>query len=170
VAKETRCEPDLVANFGFAEGRSLVIVGEMKWDSYPSKTELEDEINREKAALKAKNPDADVLIFYLVKYVKADFDELPCQMLSWTDFHHRLNEYRNFARQSPYRMWIEDVSVFLTLAEQTIFTGIKQTYAGLPVLGSKPIFYRTGFRGFSMDYGEVLHAAGGRYFYAGRER
>jgi hypothetical protein len=171
VVKETRCEPDLVANIGFAEGPSLVIVGEMKWDSYPSKTELEDEINREKAALKAKNPGADFLIFSLVKYVKAGFDKLPCHMLSWTNFHRRLNECRNFARPgSPYRMWIEDVSAFLTLAEQTIFTGIKPTYAELPGPGSKPIFYRTGFRGFSMNYGEVPHAAGAPYFYAGRER
>jgi hypothetical protein len=171
LAKETRCEPDLVAIIGFAEGPSLIIVGEMKWDSYPSKTELENQIKRERAALKARNPEGEFLIFSLVKYVKAGFDELPCHTLSWTDFHRRLNEYRNFVRQaSPCRMWIEDVSAFLTLAEQTIFTGIKPTYPGLPVLGSKPIFYRTGFRGFLMNYGEVPYAAGERYFYAGRKQ
>jgi hypothetical protein len=170
LAKQTRCEPDLVAYISFSAGPPLLIVGEMKWDSYPSKTELENEISREKAALQSKNPNADILIFSLVKYVRAGFDELPCQILSWTEFHRRLNEYLEFAPQaSSYRMWIEDVSAFLTLAEQTIFTGIKSTYALLPALGSEPIFYLSGFRGFSMNYGEVPHIAGFRYFYARRE-
>lgn len=171
LAKETRCEPDLVVRIGFTKGPSLLIVGEMKWDSYPSKTELENEINREKAALQSENPNADIWIFSLVKYKKAGFDDLPCHMLSWTEFHRKLNECRNDAPPaSAYRTWIEDVSAFLTLAEQTIFTGIRRTYAvGLPALGSNPIFYRTGFRGFSMNYGEVLHPAGRPYFYVGGE-
>jgi hypothetical protein len=171
IAKETRCEPDLVANINFNEGPPLVLVGEMKWDSYPSKTELEREVNREQAALTALNPDADLLIFALVKYLKEGFDQLPCHVLSWTEFHRRLNASLNFARQgSACRTWIEEVSKFLTLAEQTIFTGITQNYGALPVLGPKPIFYWAGFRGFSMNYDEILPSAGGQYFYAWRKR
>jgi len=55
VAKETRCEPDLVAHIHFDEGPPLVLVGEMKWDSSSSETVLEGEIKREQAALTEAN-------------------------------------------------------------------------------------------------------------------
>lgn len=171
-AKATRCEPDLVAKLSFDHGRDLVVVGEMKWDSYPSKDELGREVKREQEALRTLNAEADLLTFALVKYLRKDFDKLPCNvLLSWTEFHRRLNESLHFYdQQSACRRWMEDISKFLTLAEQTIFTGITNKYDGVPALGTNPVFYCSGFGGFWASYDEIPKAKGGHYFYARRKR
>src|SRR5258708_8944268 len=67
---KTRCEPDLVATAEFNEGPPVIIVGEMKWDSYRSKAELEAQIVRERNAIKETNPKADILMFAFFKFNK----------------------------------------------------------------------------------------------------
>ena len=105
-----------------------------------------------------------------MKFLKDGYKKIPCDVLQWSELHRRLNASLNSGRQgTAYRTWVEEVSKFLSFAEQTIFTGITQKYDGLPVFGSKPIFYRSGFCGFSMNYGEISQPAEGLYFYGGRE-
>jgi hypothetical protein len=67
----TRCEPDLVATVKFNDAPPLIIVGEMKWDSYPSKAELEAQIVRERNTIKEVNPKAEILMFALVATLSA---------------------------------------------------------------------------------------------------
>ena len=107
-----RCEPDLVARLEFTEGPSLMIIGEMKWDSYPSKAELEAQIVRERNAIKEHNPKADILMFALVKskkrYLQGDwFDRAGCPVFEWTEFHQLLNRYlsNSPAQDSAQRRW-----------------------------------------------------------------
>jgi hypothetical protein len=165
IGARTRCEPDLVARFEFTEGLSLMIIGEMKWDSYPSKAELEAQIARERHAIKEHYPKADILMFALVKskkrYMQGErFNRVGCLVFEWTEFHQLLNRYlrRSPARASAQWRWACDISNFLKLAEQTIFTGVKDDYGSLPAADLRTVFYRTGFRGFSMDYGDIPSA------------
>jgi hypothetical protein len=157
-----RCEPDLVARLEFSEGPPVIIVGEMKWDSYPSKADLEAQIVRERNAIKEDNPKAEILMFALVKskkkYMEGEgFNRAACQVFEWTEFHQLLNRYlsTSSAHDSARRRWASDISEFLVRAEQTIFTGIKEQYGPLPAAEVSPVFYRRGFRGFSMNYGEL---------------
>ena len=153
----TRCEPDLVATVEFNEGQPVIIVGEMKWDSYPSKADLEAQIVRELNAIKEANPKAEILMFALVKfkkqYVEGDgVGWANCQVFEWTEFHQALHRYLNSpAQDSAQRRWASDVSKFLIHAAQTIFTGIKEDYGPLSAADLRPVFYRKGFRGFSIN-------------------
>jgi len=175
IGAKTRCEPDLVARFEFNEGSPLIIIGEMKWDSYPSKAELEAQIVRERNAIKEHNPKADILMFALVKskkrYLQGDwFDRAGCPVFEWTEFHQLLNRYlsNSPAQDSAQRRWARDISEFLVRAEQTIFTGIKEDYGPLPAADLMPVFYQTGFRGFSIN-NEDIPAVEKQYLYsAGR--
>jgi hypothetical protein len=161
-AKTTRCEPDLVMSFEFNEGPPVVIIGEMKWDSYPSKAQLEAQIFRERNAIKEGNPKAEILMFAFVKfkkqYMKGEgFHRAGCQVFEWTEFHQVLNRYLGAypAQDSAQRRWAGDISEFLIRAEQNIFTGIKENYGHLPTADLEPVFYRRGFRGFSINSGEL---------------
>jgi hypothetical protein len=151
-----------VATVEFNEGPPVIIVGEMKWDSYPSKAELEAQIVRERNTIKEATPKAEILMFAFVKfkkqYVEGDgFNRAGCQVFEWTEFHQVLNRYLSTspAHDSARRRWASDISEFLVRAEQTIFTGIKELYGPLPAADVRPVFYRRGFRGFSMNYGEL---------------
>lgn len=134
----TRCEPDLVATVEFNDGPPLIIVGEMKWDSYPSKAELEAQIVRERNTIKEANPKAEILMFAFVKFKKQymggeQFNRASCLVFEWTEFHQALNRYLSTspAQESARRRWASDISEFLVRAEQTIFTGIKEGYSPL---------------------------------------
>jgi hypothetical protein len=169
---KTRCEPDLMARFEFSDGPPVIIVGEMKWDSYPSKAELEAQIARERTAIKEVNPKAEILMFAFVKfkkqYVEGDgFNRAGCQVFEWNEFHQVLNRYLGTspAQNSAQRRWASDISEFLICAEQAIFTGINEDYGPLPAAYLKPVFYRAGFRGFSMNYRE-LPSLEKQYFYS----
>ncbi len=133
----------------------------MKWDSYPSKAELEAQIVRERNAIKETNPKAEILMFAFVKFKKQymggqRFNRAGCLVFEWTEFHQALNRYLSTspAQDSARRRWASDISEFLGRAEQTIFTGVKQEYGPLPAADVSPVFYRRGFRGFSMNYGD----------------
>jgi hypothetical protein len=145
---DTRCEPDLVATIQFNEGSPLIIVGEMKWDSYPSKTELEAQIVRERNTIKAANPNAAILMFAFVKFKK---------QYMGGERHQALNRYLSTtpAQEFVRRRWASDISEFLVRAEQTIFTGIKEDCGPLPEADLGPVFYRRGFRGFSINSGDL---------------
>jgi hypothetical protein len=169
-AKTTRCEPDLVVSFEFKEGPPVIIIGEMKWDSYPSKDQLEAQILRERNAIKELNPKAEILMFAFVKFKKQymegeGFHRAGCQVFGWTEFHQVLNRYLGTspAQDSAQRRWASDISEFLIRAEQTIFTGIKEDYGPLPA-ADLAVFYRRGFRGFSINSGE-LPSVERQYFY-----
>lgn len=137
AGKHTRCEPDLLAKIQFNAGPGLVVVGEMKWDSYPSASQLATEIAREKAAVSDISNDVDILAFALVKYVGKGFEKLKCELMSWTDVHRKLDDFlRSGPPNSACRAWALNISEFLTRAELTIFTGIKRDYGPLPKLES----------------------------------
>jgi hypothetical protein len=93
----------------------------MKWDSYPSKTELEAQIVRERNTIKAANPNAAILMFAFVKFKK---------QYMGGERHQALNRYLSTtpAQEFVRRRWASDISEFLVRAEQTIFTGIKEDY------------------------------------------
>jgi hypothetical protein len=172
----TRCEPDLVATVEFNEGQPIIIVGEMKWDSYPSKADLEAQIVRELNAIKEANPKAEILMFAFVKfkkqYVEGDeFSRADCQVFEWTEFHQALHRYLTSPQQdSAQRRWASDVSKFLIHAAQTIFTGIKEDYGPLPVADLGPVFYRRGFRGFSINPGDLPSVENQCFYSAGGGR
>jgi hypothetical protein len=161
-AKKTRCEPDLLVNFEFNEGPPVIIIGEMKWDSYPSKAQLEAQILRERNAIKESNPKADVLMFAFVKFKKPYMDveglhRAGCQVFEWAEFHQILNRYLGLspAQDSVQRRWASDISEFLIRAEQMVFTGFNENYGHLPAADLGPVFYRRGFRGFSINSGKL---------------
>jgi hypothetical protein len=154
ASKVTRCEPDLVARLTFDRGRPLIIVGEMKWDSFPTASELQAEIDRERAALLAEYLEHELFSFALVKYVKNEFLNLASRVLSWTEFHRELETRKGGAvPQSASLAWLKDVSSFLTRAEQSIFLGISKTYGPIPASDTRNLFYNGLFTGLSLQYG-----------------
>ncbi len=176
-AKTTRCEPDLVVSFKFNEGPPVIIIGEMKWDSYPSKADLEAQIVRERNAIREANPKAEILMFAFVKFKKKytegeGFNRAGCQVFEWTEFHQALNRYLGTtpAQDSAQRRWAGDIAEFLIRAEQTIFTGIKEDYGRLPAADRGPVFYRRGFRGFSINSGDLPSFEKTIFYLAGGSR
>lgn len=64
----SRCEPDLLAKFEFADGPDLVFIGEMKWDWRMPKDALGAELRREREAVRRLHPRADLVLFVISKH------------------------------------------------------------------------------------------------------
>jgi hypothetical protein len=162
--KMTRVEPDLKAQLSFEEGRSLVLVGEMKWES----PILTAQIRRERESVKGE----DAYVFAIVKN-KGTLTKktLECDVLySWKDVHRNIERIR-FKKGSPSRQWAMLVTDFLKLAEQLIFTGFNDVnFEGLsPPHGNAIFFFRQRpFRAFKFAFSGVPATDVAHVFYQRR--
>ena len=146
---DTRCEPDVVAEFQFHSGRPLLLVGEMKWAPV-ARALLQAEVSRQAEATRkgSKSKIArDVFHFTIVKHpptftkVQIGSDSLQ----TWKAVHSSLRNLDNVsAKSSAVAQWADLVSQFLEAAEQLIFEGFDFETAGLPMVESPFVFFRRG--------------------------
>lgn len=165
--EKRRREPDLVVRLEGAPGYELVIVGEMKWDLYPPATDLAEQVNQQRKAIRGwRGRACDISSFALVRSEKPEYARLGVAVLSWTELHRRLAAFcRADGSPSAVRTWAADVARFLTLAERAIFTGFSASY-GTPIVGAERLFYSSTWPIFSNSYGELGPISDAPLFYS----
>lgn len=122
MARLSRCEPDLVATFDFAEGPSVAFIGEMKWDWFMTQEALSTELGREREAVRRSNAAARQVVFVVSKRRYQPISGVA--MLTWPDFAGRLALLERRDPASPSSIWAGLVRTFLAVADQHTFTGL----------------------------------------------
>lgn len=149
----TRCEPDLVVIFHFANRASVAVIGEMKWDWRMPLDELACELRRERVAVRQMT-DAVQVQFGLAKYPPArNVGSVP--VFSWIEVASRLGRLaRDYDVKAP-RFWAEQVRHFLELADIKAFRGFgtaplnHEWHADISFWKYRN--HKTAFRGFNRD-------------------
>jgi hypothetical protein len=140
--KMTSVVPDLEIRLAFTSGPSLLLVGEMKWESRLTS----DQIKREREGAKKENP----YIFVIVKNKGSHEKEtLKCDALySWKEINSNIC-YSNIRHDSikynsPSYRWAALVTEFLKLAEQLVFSGFSFDHDlinRLPTIDKNAVFF-----------------------------
>jgi hypothetical protein len=145
-----RVEPDLRAELQFSDGSSLIVIGEMKWESLITR----EQIQRETECAVQQ----DCYVFAIVKN-KSDLtaDKLGCSFLSsWKEVHSRLACHLGYDETSAPSIWAALVSKFLNKAEQLVFTGFSADDLALAFADQKTIFFRGRQSLRVFDFGDIF--------------
>ncbi|MFE9084643.1 hypothetical protein ACQKKG_09455 [Brevundimonas sp. NPDC003935] len=137
----SRCEPDLLAKFEFADGPDLVFIGEMKWDWRMPKDALAAELRREREAVRRLHPRADLVLFVISKH-RLPTTVAGASTATWTDVAGRLLASERSALPSAVSRWAGLVRTFLKKADQTAFSGLPTPPPVRPAWLTRPIFRR----------------------------
>lgn len=135
----TRCEPDLLISFEFAEGAPLAFIGEMKWGWPMPAGDLRTELNREIEAVKRLHPRSQQVVFVVSKYPYAPMSGVTA--LTWRTFSSRIRSLSMNAEPSPSAIWADLVRQFLERADQFGFSGIP-TWSMEPDWANPTAFWR----------------------------
>ena len=133
----TRIEPDLRAVLQFADGGSLVLLGEMKWES----SIAAEQLRREKTCVDANSG----YIFAIVKSRGAATAQgLGCNELrTWKEIHRSVRELSaSHLPTSSVEDWAILVAGFLQIAEQLVFGGFDDiATSDLPSADQREAFF-----------------------------
>jgi hypothetical protein len=134
----SRCEPDLVITFDFAEGSPVAFIGEMKWDWPMGQEELAIELRRESEAVRRSTPTARQVLFVVSK---KRYRPIPgVTMLTWREFAGRLALIEKREPRVPSSIWAGLVRTFLAVANQHTFTGFPSV-SQTPEWSKRPAFW-----------------------------
>lgn len=135
----TRCEPDLMICFEFADEAPVVFIGEMKWGWPMPAAGLRIELDREIEAVKRLHPRHRQVVFVVSKYPYPVMTGVTS--LTWRTFSSRIRSLCLNGGGTPAAIWADLVRQFLALADQFGFSGIP-THAMDPKWASATAFWR----------------------------
>ena len=118
----TRCEPDLMICFEFADEVPIVFIGEMKWGWPMPAAALRIELDREIEAVKRLLPRHRQVVFVVSKYPYPLMTGITA--LTWRTFSSRIRSLSLKGERTPSSTWADLIRQFLALADQFGFSGI----------------------------------------------